>query len=227
MLSSSRLHCRYTKDANLSMSGHECLPDAKLEEDFKVRLETSRFILRDFAQDDRLAFQRYQSDPRYRALYDIEEGDESTSARLFALFIEWQAERPRTNYQVGIFERQRGRLIGCGGVRLKQTDQLKAVLGLELDPDYWGRYRVALEVGECFAEFAFGSLHVEAIVSDTSSGNHRVTKIAERYGAARIAERQGPSWMSMRGCTEVDWALTREQWNNRPRFGRDALLLPR
>lgn len=189
-----------------------------------MKLQSSRFLLRDFVQEDFLAFRHYQTDPRYRALYDIDEGNDNFCASLFALFLRWQTEEPRHNYQLGIFEISSARLVGCGGVRLKQTDQSAAVLGLELIPDYWGRYKVALEVGECLAGFAFESLQVDVIVSDTSSGNDRVTKIARKYGASKVDERQGPAWMSLRGFTEVDWALTRDQWDNRPQFRRDAQL---
>lgn len=178
-----------------------------------MQLYSSRFLLRDFVHDDFHAFRKYQTDPRYRALYDIREGDETTCARLFELFLEWQVDHPRLNYQLGIFERQSGTLVGCGGVRLKTEQQSVAVLGLELAPENWGRYKVALEVGERLASFAFDELHVDMLLSDTSSGNSRVTKIARRYGAAQIAEREGPAWMSARGWTEVDWALTREQWS--------------
>lgn len=177
-----------------------------------MQLETARLVLRDFTPDDYAGFRDYQMDPRYRRLYDISNEDESQARALFSLFLEWQEERPRRNFQLGIFDRKDRNLRGCGGIRLKPEDPKTAVLGLELAPQFWGRFRLAIEAGERLAEFAFGDLGASQILSDTSSGNTRVAKIAEHYGAIIIAERPGPAWMRERGWTEVDWCLPRERW---------------
>ncbi|PZO78719.1 MAG: N-acetyltransferase [Mesorhizobium amorphae] len=180
-----------------------------------MRLETKRFTLRDFTEEDRLAFVAYQADARYRALYDIAEGDEAQAQSLFTLFLEWQRQHPRLNFQLGIFGKSDAALRGCGGVRIKPENPNVAVLGIELAPMFWGKHKVALEAGECLVDFGFTSLGLDAFVSDTASGNSRITKIAERYGAVRVAERAGPAWMVARGWTEVDWELTRQQWECR------------
>ena len=86
------------------------------------------------------------------------------------------------------------------------------MLGVELTPDDWGRYRVAVEVGEALATFAFRELGLARIVGDTSSGNTRVARIARAFGAELVARRDGPAWMAARGWHEVDWAITRERW---------------
>ena len=177
-----------------------------------MQLETPRFILRDFTGDDYADFRDYQTDPRYRALYDIPMGDKTPGSDLFSLFLGWQEERPRINFQLGIFDKKDGSLCGCGGIRLRPEDPATAVMGLELAPRCWGRYRLAIEAGERFAEFAFDDLGAHQILSDTSSGNTRIAKIAKHYGAVIIAERPGPEWMKARGWTEVDWCLSRDQW---------------
>lgn len=177
-----------------------------------MELGTKRFTLRDYAPSDRSAFLAYQADPRYRALYDIAEGDDAHANRLFTLFLDWQAETPRRKFQLGIFERSTGRPCGCAGVRIRIDDPSVGVLGIELTPDDWGRYRAAIEVGEALAEFAFQELGLARIVSDTSSGNTRVAKIAKAFGAELVARRDGLGWMTARGWHEVDWAITHERW---------------
>lgn len=151
-------------------------------------------------------------DPRYRRLYDFTDTSEQRAQKLFDLFIAWQQERPRQNFQVGIFERNGGRLCGCGGHRKAGTADGTAVLGIELTPDNWGRYGVAIEVATALIEHGFRTLDLRMITGTTASGNSRVERLARWFGAEIVARRDGPDWMGARGWQEVDWALTRENW---------------
>jgi [ribosomal protein S5]-alanine N-acetyltransferase len=175
-------------------------------------IETRRFFLRDFVEADRTAFLRYQADPRYRALYGIAEGDDRPARELFDRFLRWRHETPRRRFQLGIFARHDDRLCGCAGLRLRDGNGNEAVLGIELAPDDWGRYRLALEVAAALAEFGFGVLRLDRIIGDTASGNRRVERLARWFGAEIVASRPGPGWMTARGWSEVDWALSRETW---------------
>jgi [ribosomal protein S5]-alanine N-acetyltransferase len=172
---------------------------------------TPRITLRDFEPADRAAFVSYQSDPRYRGLYDIDD-DLTRAGDLFDLFVTWQKQKPRLNYQVGLFDTATGRLCGCVGLRQSPTDPATAVLGIELAPSDWGRYRIALDAAECLLEYGFDTLQLVRIVGDTASGNKRVDKLARWFGARIIDRRDGPKWMRARGWKEVDWALARDEW---------------
>ncbi len=160
-------------------------------------------------------FITYQMDPRYLRLYDFDPADIERPSELFDLFVAWQKQEPRLNYQVGIFDRQTSALLGCGGLRMTQADT--AVLGIELAPTEWGRFRVALDVAGALLEHGFTSLQLDHIVGDTASGNKRIEKLAKWFGAEIVARRAGPSWMQTRGWEKVDWALTRQGWARSPR----------
>jgi ribosomal-protein-alanine N-acetyltransferase len=177
-----------------------------------MRLTTSRFLLRDLVESDRAAFVAYQRDPRYLRLYDLDKADGSRVHDLFDLFISWQQDQPRRNYQLGIFDQPLGRLCGVAGLR--QAGQLEgtAVLGLELAPDNWGRYRLAIEAASALIEHGFHEIGLRTIIGSTASGNTRVEKLARWFGAEIVARRYGPAWMGARGWSEVDWALTRDAW---------------
>lgn len=175
-------------------------------------IQTARLVLRDFLPSDCQAFVAYQSDARYRRLYDISNGGDQRARELFDLFLSWQQEVPRQNLQIGIFERDSGRLCGCAGLRKAGAAEGTAVLGIELTPDDWGRYRLAIEVAAVLINHGFGALGLHRIVGDTASGNKRVEKLARWFGAEVVAQRPGPKWMAARGWSEVDWALTREGW---------------
>lgn len=178
-----------------------------------MNISTSRITLRDFKSADRAAFVSYQMDPRYRRLYDLDE-DSDRAHDLFELFASWRDEKPRSNFQLGLFDTATHRLRGCAGLRLRPEDPETAVLGIELSPNDWGRYRVALDAAACLVEHGFNTLHLRMIVGNTASGNKRVEKLAHWFGARIIDRRDGPEWMRSRGWHEVDWALTRDEWQH-------------
>ena len=169
-----------------------------------------RLTLRDFVEDDRAAFVEYQLDPRYRALYDLDE-DPSRADGLFDLFLGWQAEMPRRNLQLGIFDAA-GRLCGCAGLRVRADDPATAVMGIELAPVCWGRHRLAVDAIGALVEHGFTSLGLDAVVGETATGNTRVEKLARWFGGRETARRDGPDWMRARGWPEIDWTITRHAW---------------
>ena len=124
-----------------------------------MHIETPRFLLRDFSEADRQSFIDYQMDPRYQGLYDsVEAGRRATT--LFDLFGAWRQQNPRQNFQVGIFERKSSRLCGCAGLRQAGKPEGTAVFGLELTPNDWGRYGVAIEVACALLEYGFHALRL-------------------------------------------------------------------
>ncbi len=153
-------------------------------------------------------------DPRYLSLYDFSPSDAARAEQLFACFLDWQVEEPRSNFQLGIFEVATGGLLGCAGLR--KSDEELAVLGIELAPAQWGRFRLAIETAAALLEYGFGTLKLRTIIGDTASGNRRVEKLACWFGAEIVARRKGPDWMQTRGWQEVDWALSREDWAKSP-----------
>lgn len=182
-------------------------------------IRTSRITLRDFEPADRAAFVAYQMDPRYLRLYDLDE-DAARANGLFDLFADWRSEEPRLNFQLGLFDTATSRLYGCAGLRVRPEDRDTAVLGIELAPSDWGRYRIALDTAACLIEHGFNTLGLRMIVGDSSSGNERVERLARWFGARIVDRRDGPAWMRARGWHEVDWALTLGEWQhsaNRPK----------
>jgi len=109
-----------------------------------VLIQLPRFLRRDFGTADRAAFVRYQLDPRSLSLYAFSGSDAARAERLFERFLEWQSEESRRNFQIGFFNNVTNRLLGCAGLRM--ADEETAVLGIELAPAEWGRFRLALDI---------------------------------------------------------------------------------
>lgn len=175
-------------------------------------IHTERFVIRDFDERDRVAFVAYQRDERYRRLYDLPDDGGQRADELFDRFAVWKQELPRRNVQVGIFDRVSGRLCGCCGLRQSDVPDGSAVFGIELTPDSWGRYRLAIDVAAALVDYGFSVLALDRITGDTASGNRRVERLARWFGATIVARRTGPDWMAARGWVEVGWALPRKAW---------------
>ena len=178
-----------------------------------MEIVTKRFVLRDFVEADRPAFLAYQADPRARAFYGPGESAPEHAGRLFETFRSWASERPRLDYQLAIVQRSAPHaLVGCCGLRRGEAEPGEAELGVELAPDYWGRYGYAVEVGRALLDFGFAGLGLTGIFGSTVSANDRVQRLAEWFGAEVRAVRPGPAWMADRGWTEIDWRITRDRW---------------
>ncbi|GAP96663.1 GNAT family N-acetyltransferase [Leptolyngbya sp. NIES-2104] len=181
-----------------------------------MEIVTKRFLLRDFVEADRSPFLDYQTDPRSQLFYEPGEANLDYSTRLFETFCTWTSEHPRLNYQLAIVQRREPYvLVGCCGLRGRGCDAGEMELGIELAPDYWGRYAYAIEVGHALLAFGFGELKLEAISGSTVSANVRIARLAAWIGAEVVAIRAGSTWMSQQGWSEMDWRITRAQWERR------------
>jgi hypothetical protein len=75
-----------------------------------VSFSAGRFTVRDFVDHDRNPFVRYQTDPRYRELYDLPEDHFAQASEIFSSFLQWQLEISRRNFQLAIIDPADGAL---------------------------------------------------------------------------------------------------------------------
>jgi RimJ/RimL family protein N-acetyltransferase len=186
-----------------------------------MEIVTGRFLLRDFDEGDRSAFLAYHSDPRFLAFYGPQEADPGHAASLLETFRLWAEERPRRNYQLAIVQAQDPQaMVGCCGLRGAGCKEGEAELGIELAPEYWGRYGYAIEVSDALLEFGFCDLGLREIRGLTVGANARVGRLASWFGAVVVATRPGPASMLARGWCETEWRITRESWERTAGAGR-------
>ena len=179
-----------------------------------MKIITKRFLLRDFTREDEPAFFAYHAEPRYAKFCAPEEVTPNFTRELLRLFSQWATEHPRRNYQLAIVDRRNVELIGCGGLRCDGYGTEQAELGIELAPQFWGRYAYAIEVGIALIEFGFRDLGLNEIRGISVSANLRVSRLAKRYGFVSIGTPPSPDWMSARGWNQTEWQLTRESWES-------------
>lgn len=149
-------------------------------------IPTRRFVLREYRPADRAQFVAYQTDPAFTLFHDESELGEANANAVFQLFIDWQREHPRLNYQLAVAPREDDEeLIGSGGVRMEGCAAGEAILGVELARPYWGRYRYAEEICTALIDWAFSELQLSALVADTAFDNAAVARLAEASGFVR------------------------------------------
>lgn len=144
-------------------------------------LTTPRLSLREFVRDDWRAVYDYQRDPRYLRFYRWEERTEDDARWFVEMFLKWQRDEPRRNYQLAIILTEENRLIGNGGVRIKNFDLREADMGYEINPLDWGN-GYATEAARALLHMGFVDL-----------GLHRIWAqcIAENAASARVLEKIG------------------------------------
>lgn len=181
-----------------------------------MEIATKRFLLRDFIESARAPFLAYQDDPRNLTFYNPEESSPDRAVQLFELFQAWAQENPRCNYQLAIVPQPAPHnLLGCCGLRELVGKSGEMELGIELAPNYWGRYGYAIEVGHSLLDYGFTELNLDAISGSTISANVRVERLAAWFGAEVVATHPGAAWMSARGWSEVTWRISKGRWEDR------------
>ncbi|KAM3116451.1 GNAT family N-acetyltransferase [Phormidesmis sp. 146-33] len=180
-----------------------------------MEIITKRFLLRDFSLEDEPNLLAYHADPQYAQFCAPTEVEPDYTRALLRLFIQWSEEQPRRNYQLAIASlKNRQELIGCCGLRQVGDDETKAELGIELAPQYWGRYRYAIEVASRLIEFGFCHLELQEIVGFSIDANVRVTRLARRYGFVAVKSHPGADWMHEKEWHQIEWQLLRKRWED-------------
>ncbi|MBW4550414.1 MAG: GNAT family N-acetyltransferase [Aphanocapsa sp. GSE-SYN-MK-11-07L] len=176
-----------------------------------MEIVTKRFLLRDFCKADEPAFFAYHADPKYAEFCTLAEVAPSHTRKLLHLFSQWAVEYPRCNYQLAVIDRRKlPDLVGCCGLRRQDFDADLAELGIELAPQFWGRYGYAIEIASALIEFGFCDLGLKEMRGISVSANLRVTRLAQQYGFVEIGA--PPARTHERGWHQTEWQLTRESW---------------
>lgn len=144
-------------------------------------LRTQRLLLRDFTAADWPAVYAYQRDPRYLRLYEWTDRTPEAVQAFVQMFVDQQADQPRTRFQLAVTLPESGAVIGNCGIRLPAAGSHEAEIGYELAPDQWGR-GYATEAVAAIIHFGFAEL-----------GVHRISAwlVADNIASARVLEKCG------------------------------------
>ncbi|MCL4863797.1 MAG: GNAT family N-acetyltransferase [Caldilineaceae bacterium] len=150
-------------------------------------LETARLRLREFVEDDWPAVLAYQADPLYLRFYHLTEQTAAGARDFVQMFLDQQAEQPRTKFQLALELKEDDRLVGNCGIRINDPEQREANIGYELASPLWGQ-GLMTEAATEIVHFGFEELNMRRIWSWC---------VAANIGSARVLAKVG---MRQEGC---------------------------
>ena len=186
-------------------------------------LTTDRLILREFAEDDWRATLAYQSDPLYLRYYAWTHRTEDDVRAFVGTFLTQQAERPRRKFQFALTLRADGRLVGSGGVRVRDPEGRQADIGYELDPRFWGQ-GLATEAARELLRFGFDDLGMHRLFGQCVADNAASARVMGKVGMRREAHLREQAWFKDRWWDSLIYAVLENEW--RTLNSIDGAVLP-
>ena len=181
-----------------------------------MRLETPRLLLREFVADDWPAVLAYQSDPLYLRYYYWTERTAADVRDFVQMFLDQQAEQPRTKFQLALVLKAEGRLIGNCGIRINDPDQREANIGYELESRSWGQ-GLASEAASEIVRFGFTELGLHRIWSWCLAVNVGSARVMEKVGMRREGQLRQKEWIKGSWHDHLLYAILEEEWRNHHR----------
>ena len=163
-------------------------------------IETDRLLLREFVADDWPEVLAYQVDPLYLRYSNSAPPTEMQAREFVEMFVGWQHEQPRTNFQLAMVLKANSKLIGNCGIRVNDPDQREANIGFELSHHHWNQ-GYATEAARAILAFGFDELKMHRIWSWC---------VADNVGSVRVLEKIG---MRMEG-QQREKELIRGRWHD-------------
>lgn len=182
-----------------------------------MELNTERLILREFNEDDWAEVLAYQSDPRYLRYYHWTSRTSEDVQAFVRMFLEQQAQQPRTKFQLVVMLKTTQQLIGNCGIRMESAGAHQGDLGYELSPDHWG-HGYATEAARAVINFGFSQLGLHRIWSWCIAENIASWRVLEKLGMrleGRLRENEcfkGRYWDTLiYGMLKSEWSINPDE----------------
>ena len=147
-------------------------------------LSTDRLLLRDFTADDHAAVHAYAArDEVVRFMTWGPNTPAQTTGFLEQAMAKARAE-PRQAWELGVCERQGGRLVGGAGLEITNATFAAGFLGYCFHPEVWGR-GYATEASRALLEAGFGVLGLHRIWTTCDVDNGASARVLEKIGMRR------------------------------------------
>ncbi len=176
-----------------------------------MQLETERLLLREFTESDWPAVLSYQNDPLYLRYYHWTERTAEDVQAFVQMFLDQQAERPRTKFQLAVELKSNGLLVGNCGIRINNPDLREANIGYELASHAWGK-GLATEAASEILRFGFADLGLHRIWATTIADNVGSARVLEKLGMRLEAREREKEWITDRWYDSLTYAILDHEW---------------
>ncbi|WP_142828479.1 GNAT family N-acetyltransferase [Planococcus soli] len=178
-------------------------------------LETIRFYLREFVQEDWKAVHAYASQEIVSQYQPWGPNSPQETKRYITDVLQQQLEQPRTGFTFAIVWKGTGRVIGAGELSAIDTTNRSGEIGYILHPDYW-RIGIASEAALLLLEFGFEEKELHRIEARCDPGNIGSQKVLEKVGMKKEGQlrqnlRMNNGWRDslLYGILEDEWKMVK------------------
>lgn len=164
-----------------------------------IVIQTRRFILREFQEEDRRDFLACHRDPEFARFHTASELQDGYMDRVFDRFLFWRSESVRTNFQLAVADRLDPlTYLGTAGVRCEGLPPGTGEIGIELVRALWGKH-AATEILKTLLLWAHAELDITDFIAETAEGNHRAERLAEAAGFNAVSAEEKRHWRRQPG----------------------------
>jgi RimJ/RimL family protein N-acetyltransferase len=121
---------------------------------------------------------------------------------------------PGSWYQVGIFLRPEGKLIGDCGFRVVEEESRQAEVGITLAPEFQ-KQGYAVEALRALLHYLFGTLEKHRVFGSVDPRNLPSLKLLERIGMRKEAHFVQSLWFREEWVDDMIFAMLASEWNSR------------
>ncbi|MCB2197954.1 GNAT family N-acetyltransferase [bacterium] len=174
-------------------------------------IHTERLIVHPLGMDDANALFQYRSDPdicRYQG-WEPETVEEVQT--FIAANLEKQPDTPGQWYQLGLYERDSGELVGDCGLHVLEDDPRQVEIGITLAPDVHGR-GLATEALHAILGYLFNELGKHRVFGSVDPRNTASVALLERIGLRREAHFIESLWFKGEWVDDVIYAILKREY---------------
>jgi RimJ/RimL family protein N-acetyltransferase len=180
-----------------------------------MELQTDRLLLRELRADDWPALLAYQSQPDDLLYYHWTERDAKSVQTFLDMFLEQQAEQPRSKFMLGVELKSSGSLIGICGIRLDEPGSHQGEIGYELAPQHWGQ-GYASEAARRVVAHGFGPMGLHRIAADCVAENTASAHVMEKLGMRLEGRLREAEFFKGRWWDTLLYAMLVDEWQAEP-----------
>ncbi|VDS09830.1 anhydro-N-acetylmuramic acid kinase [Paracoccus haematequi] len=191
---------RLARKGGAGMS-HNCSSVERIDRHMSIAglMTTDRFMVREFTEHDREAFIACHMDPEFSRFHLESERGAAHASSVFDLFLLWQREEPRLNYQLAVAPRDDPKTyLGNVGVRMGGLAPGQADLGIELISSCWGN-GAATEIMAAILPWATRRFGLTTFIAETAIENAAAEQLARKTGLRQFSMGEKRMWRSDRG----------------------------
>jgi len=176
-------------------------------------LKTKRLLLRDFREEDLIAYQQFGNRAEALRYYPQTRTEWSVHVEgLVKKFLESQVEEPRQNYTLAIIAGNS--FVGTVSVRIESPEHSQGSVGCGLAYVYWS-LGYASEAMAAAITLGFEDLDLHRIYAETISENRAAMALVKRQGMRVEGILRENQYFKGRWWDTTIFSLLRTEWQDR------------